>query len=141
MLKLYIGKNDLPSGISFIEDVEAAFPLVTITGSSFQREVIACIENGTYNDEKTFIDRFGEPAKYDWLCTGSKALMLLESRPDVIINFTECGDNALTLLSKLDNGMLYFEDRCKSINFDVDYPVFYKGVSWKGVSQVNSCLC
>lgn len=137
MLEFYIGKENLPKDIPFIYDVESAFPFVIIRGSDFQKRVISEIDNGSYNNNKTFIDRFGLPLRYDCLSTGSKAILLLDSKKDAIINMTECGDNVLGLLEYIEDGKLFFSDRSFEIPFNKDYGVVCNGKRLKGVSQIN----
>ncbi len=141
MLKFYIGRDNLPEGVHLIYDVEAAFIGTAITGSDFQRLVIHEVDKGEYKDSRTFVDRLGRTLGYEDLSAGSKALLLLESIKDCIINFYECGDNAINLLSYLDEGMIFFIDRSTSIPFIKDYPVVYNGKQLKGVSQMNYWLC
>lgn len=125
----------------FIFDVDSAFQSISITGSDFQKMVIKEIDGGSYCNNRTFVDRFGDQLKYENLSTGSKALILLDIKKDTIINFTECGDNALMLLQYIDSGKLFFEDRDTEIPFDKEYNVLYNGNDQKGVSQLNYWFC
>ena len=43
------------------------------------------------------------------LSTGCKTILNILSHPDVCFNLIECGNNALQMLCKLDNGTVYWE--------------------------------
>lgn len=141
MLEIYIGKENLPKDLHLIYDVDAAFYLVPFTGTDFQRKVISEIDKGTYRDERTFIDRFGCPLPADYLCSGTKSLLLLDSVKDSIVNFTECGENALVLLSNITDGKLYLESRTTMLPHVGEFPVMCNGEYWERISQLNYWLC
>ncbi len=141
MLEFYIGEENLPKDVPFIFDVEAAFPLVSMTGTDLQRKIISDVDKGEYRDERTYIDRFGCPLPYMCLSTGSKALLLLDSKKDKIINMSECGDDCLVLLSYISDGKLYFNCRLSGIPWDVDYPVMCNGKMWERISHLNGWFC
>lgn len=140
MLNIYIGKESLPEDKKFIFDVESVFLLVKITGSDFQRKVIEEIEHGSYYDNKRFKDRFGGLLYYSNMSTGSKALFEAEYLINDIINISECGENALRMLSYLNNGNVYFDRRDFALPWDIDYPVTCNGRYWERVTLLNDYL-
>lgn len=140
MLHIYIGKENLPKDMFLIIDADAAFGLVDMSGTDFQKRVIRGIDGGSYGDQSTFVDRFGRSLYYTHMSTGAKALCLLESTRDKIVNFSECGENALRLLSYLDEGHIYLDGRESALPWDVDYAVVCNGRHWDRVSLLNDML-
>ncbi len=140
VLNIYIGKENLPKDKRLIFNPDNAIPLVIITGSQFQREVISIIEKGSYYDNKMFTDRFGGNLYYTSMSTGSKALFEVDFLTDYVINCVECGENALELLTHLDHGNVYLEYRDIDLPWDIDCPVCYNGIELPSISCMNDLL-
>lgn len=56
------------------------------------------IEKATYNDEFSFIDRFGFKLYTDNMSTGCKAAICVNAFPDVVVDTIECGTNVLEFM-------------------------------------------
>ena len=137
MLNIYIGKENLPADKKFINDVEAVFLNVDMYGSIFQKNVIEVIDKGRYLDKSKYIDRFGNHLYLSDLSTGSKALLLTEAFPDMIINFDEVGLNAISLLSGIGEGNIFFSSRSDSILYNKDVTLNGLGIT---VYELNSLI-
>ena len=71
------------------------------------------IEKGTYNDEYSFIDRFGYKLYNTELRMGCRAVLCVMNCPDVIIDLIECVMNdsyVVKIKINLENG-IYVKDR------------------------------
>ena len=110
MLKLSIAEssaNETP-----ITDIEALFKQIRIKGTPEEKAVISKIEHGKYNDESSFIDRFGYKLYLSELSTGCKAALCVLNKPDLQINLIECGINALdVILTTCENGSIIMRER------------------------------
>ena len=103
-LTIYIKGEDSYNRDKFECDVEALFKSISLVKNDFNIKVIEEIEQGTYNDEISFIDRFGFKLYLSNMSTGSKAAICVNTIQDKIINCVECGKNAIN----------YIIDHCKS---------------------------
>ncbi len=140
MLNIYTSMDSLPKDRKFIFDVDPVINAVKITGNEFQRMVIERIEKGSYHNNAMFKDRFGGLLYYNSMSIGSKALFVVEYYSDWVINCTECGENALRLLSYLKEGNIFISNRMNPLPWDVDYPVTFNGRVWERVSLLNDYL-
>lgn len=108
MLKLMIDETET----STKTDIEAMFKQIKVKGTSKEKEVILKIEQGTYNDENSFIDRFGYKLYLSELSTGCKAALCVLNKPTTQINLIECGINALdVILTTCNEGNVIMRDR------------------------------
>lgn len=140
MLNLYIGKESLPDGISFIDDPESVFMTVEITGTEFQRRVLREIEGGEFFDNRRFIDRFGGQLYYDNLSSGSKSLLVAEYYKDRVVNCIDCGENALGYITCLKDGNIYLPKRTIEIPVIDINPVYCYGREWNDMNELNSFI-
>lgn len=140
MINIYTSLDNLPKDKKFIFDTDAILPLVNITGSEFQRKVLREIESGEYHDDKRFKDRFGGLLYYTDMSTGSKALFVADCFKERIINFSECGENVIRLISYIDNCNIYIKDRQRPLPWDIDYSVNFDGRYWDRVALLNDYL-
>lgn len=137
MLNIYIGRDKLPKDKKFILDVETAFLNVDMFGSEFQKSVIKEIDRGEYLDKSRFVDRFGNYLYLSELSTGSKALLLAEAFPNLIINFDEVGLNAIALLDGINNASIYFSSRSDSLFYTKELSLNGSATS---ISILNSLI-
>lgn len=84
-----------------ITDIEKAFSQLNIKGTALERQLIRRIEKGEYNDENSFIDRFGYKLRYDDMSTGCKAALCVANLPNKVIDLKECGINARDAIVEL----------------------------------------
>ncbi len=110
MLKLSIADlsaNEIPK-----TDIEALFKQIRIKGTPEEKAVISKIELGKYNDDSSFIDRFGYKLYLSELSTGCKAALCVLNKPDLQINLMECGINALdVILTTCKTGSVIMRER------------------------------
>lgn len=110
MLKLSIADSNTQE--TPITDVEALFKKIRIKGTPEEMEVISKIEHGKYNDDSSFIDRFGYKLYLSELSTGCKAALCVLNKSDLQINLIECGINALdVILTTCKNGSVIMRER------------------------------
>lgn len=103
-------------------DVYGEFEKLMIDGRDITRMLIEKIESGKYLSPYQFVDRFNHYVDVSDMSMGCKAALLVVYRPDMEINLSECGDNAIgTILSNITEGKvsvhpdvrlsgLYYED-------------------------------
>lgn len=99
MLKLLVSGID-PIPENAIMDAEKAFALSEVRGDEVDKALIKNIENGEYLNHYEFIDRFGCKLSTMFMSTGCKAALSVHNHPELTINCTEAGDNALSELIK-----------------------------------------
>ena len=93
-------------------DIEEEFKKIRLTGKPEERKAIKVIEKGRYNDEYSFIDRFGFKLFTSELSIGCKAALCIINNPDKEFNLMECGVNAEDfIISYLKEGNVVLEDR------------------------------
>lgn len=96
MLKLSITEPNAQE--TQITDIEALFRQIRIKGTAAESAIFSKIEHGKYNDENSFIDRFGYRLHLSELSTGCKAALCVLNNPDLQINLMECGINAIDVI-------------------------------------------
>lgn len=124
MLNIYV--DGIPE-TEMIMDVEAEFLKVRLSGTREERELISVIEKGEYNDDKSFIDRFGYKLYLSELSTGCKAALCVISFPDKVINLHECGFNARdTIINYCSRGNIFINENgvyIREIKKEIDVKV------------------
>lgn len=95
MLTIFV---DTVDSNKIVRNVEEQFAKIRLTGREIERRIISKIEQGTYNDEYSFIDRFGYKLYNTELSTGCKAALCVVNCPDLIIDLIECGMNARDII-------------------------------------------
>lgn len=142
MLKLCIAESN--SFETPITDIEALFKQIRIKGTEEEKAVIAKIEQGKYNDDNSFIDRFGYKLYLSELSTGCKAALCVINKPNMQINLIECGINALdVILSTCKNGSIIMRERgvtIKDYSEDGRIEVELDGYLFTTVERLNYYL-
>lgn len=142
MLKLCIAESN--SFETPITDIEALFKQIRIKGTEEEKAVISKIEQGKYNDDNSFIDRFGYKLYLSELSTGCKAALCVINKPDMQINLIECGINALdVILSTCKNGSIIMRERgvtIKDYSEDGRIEVELDGYLFTTVERLNYYL-
>lgn len=124
MLTIFV---DTVEDNNVVRDVEEQFAKIKLTGSQIERELISKIERATYNDEYSFIDRFGFKLYNTELSTGCKAALCVVNCPELIIDLIECGMNARDLIIGLcKDGKILIQENGVSIMKHVDAPIDVK---------------
>lgn len=95
MLTIYVDEVD---SNDIVRNVEEQFAKVKLAGTQIERRIISEIERGTYNDEFSFIDRFGYKLYNTEMSTGCKAALCVVNCPELIIDLIECGLNARDII-------------------------------------------
>lgn len=144
-LNVYTREEDIPNGMILISDNDSYFSGETLlSGSDFCKIVLKNVDKAEYVSEFCFIGRTKELGNLnkDWLSTGTKTLLNIESSPDLCFNVIECGYNAISLLPLLKRGnilmpkQLYLYDGkykdCDIICNNVQYSVFFNFLSYLG---------
>lgn len=100
-------------------DIEVEFMKFRLKDSMINRKIIEIIEKGKYNDEYSFIDRYGFKLYDSEMSTGCKAALCVANNPDKVFNLIECGINAQdVIITTLKEGNIIIRDRGITI---VDY--------------------
>ncbi len=142
MLKLCIAEsNSLETPKT---DIEALFKQIRIKGTNEEKAVISKIEQGKYNDDTSFIDRFGYKLYLSELSTGCKAALCVLNKPDMQIDLIECGINALdVILSICKSGSVIMRERgvtIKDYSEDGKIEVELDGYLFTTVDRLNYYL-
>lgn len=109
MLKILLGKENWPNNLD--RNVDRLFGrLCNLPNDSVTKYVLLKIENATYCDTISFIDRFGYKLPINCLSTGTKALLLAIQTGEPVC-FDECAGNvfgvAIMLSSFCDMTICY----------------------------------
>lgn len=98
-LTIYIkGENDSNIQLPIARDVELQFLKTRPKKDDYTVKALKEIEQATYNDEYSFIDRFGFKLYLKNMSTGCKAALCVHEFPDTVINTAECGTNVLEFI-------------------------------------------
>lgn len=98
-LTLYIkGENDGDIQLPVARDVELQFLKTRLKKDDYTVKALKEIEQATYNDEHSFIDRFGFKLYSKNISTGCKAALCVHEFPTTVVNTIECGTNALEFI-------------------------------------------
>jgi hypothetical protein len=118
MLNIYTNLDYIGEKI-LIRDCDAFFGGHKMKDTDFGRKVIEKIEQGKYQDEDTFVDRFGRGLYCDCLSTTSKILILAKQDDGShVFMVDELGSNGFDLLLECENASVYIENRL--LEFGVD---------------------
>lgn len=118
MLNVFIG-NKPDNNIIYVEDINAEFDRLGLTGSAVENSFLYNLERGSFIDGEPFayIDRFGFKLRTDEMSTGCKAAICVLRRSDKLINLSECGFNAVgMILSWCKTGNIYIPE------FNIPFP-------------------
>lgn len=140
MLKIFIDEiSNEARNLELINDVEKLFAQLRIEKTNLNMQIISLIEKGKYNDENSFIDRFGYKLYISELSTGCKAALCVVNCPEKLINLVECGNNARDIIISLckqgnillkDNG-IFFKSYASTIEAEVD------GYKFENIDNLN----
>ena len=123
-----------------LTDIEKEFKMIRLSGKDIEKALIKQIEDGTWNDSKSFIDRFGFKLHNSELSTGCKAALVV-ANTDKLVNLRECGLNALDhIISLCKSGNIEVVDtgvtfRTIDINKDID--VELDGYRFSNTDRLN----
>lgn len=111
-----IRRQELSPDLKVIEDVELGFLKFRLLDSELNRRAIATIEDGSYLDEESFVDRFGYKLYKRFLSTGCKAALCVINLSEYVINTIECGVNALSfIIDNCTEGTIIISDESVSL--------------------------
>ncbi len=117
MLNLYVDKEvqnrQVNITIPIVNDVEAEFRKIELTGSEIENKLIQQIDKGKFKNKLQFIDRFDQVLPTKFLSTGCKAALVALHTKDKLINLDECGFNARDIIIRTlkdGNVMIRFPD-------------------------------
>lgn len=142
MLKLSITESNVDK--TSIIDIEALFSQIRLKGTFEEKTVISKIEQGKYNDETSFIDRYGYKLHLSELSTGCKAALCVLNKPNLQISLIECGINAIdVILTICKNGSVIMRERgitIKDYSEDGKIEVELDGYLFTTVERLNYYL-
>lgn len=75
-------------------DIDMEFDKISIEKTPSVEKFLKILDNAIYKSPSQFIDCFNTTLDIDCLSTGCKTALLALFRPDLLIDLTECGDNA-----------------------------------------------
>ena len=142
MLNIYTSMNNIPKDKKFINDNEVFFKSLGLYDRKFVEPILEQIEQGSWRNNTTFVDRFGTVLYSDSISTGSKTLINITSSDDVF-NSNELGLNAIQYLLMNVSGNVYLK---KKSMFNIDYEVdinniMVDGITPGSVSELEELLC
>lgn len=90
-IELYTDIKLIPDMSRYVKDNEAFFNKNKVIWDDIAQQIISFIDRGKYNDEYTFLDRWGVKLYNSFLSTGSKTLLNIHSHPEYVYDFREAG--------------------------------------------------
>lgn len=102
-LTIYLNEQQIPKDIEIIRDIEKSFTYRCMSNTETVRRLLKDIEQADYNDDNSFIDRFGFKLSCNMLSTGTKAALCINAFQDKVIDIKECGTNARNSIIRLLN--------------------------------------
>lgn len=127
MITIYKNKKDIPDNVEYVELNDVFFNQNTVSKLDDRAKVIVeKIDNsrliGKYKIESKFN---GVTLDVDCLSTGCKTVLNVMLFPDKVFCIKECGDNALEVLYKLEDGAVYSDYAV--IPFEMDKVRVFEG--------------
>lgn len=127
MITIYKNKKDIPDNMKYVELNDVFFNQNTVSKLDDRAKVIVeKIDNsrliGKYKIESKFN---GVTLDIDCLSTGCKTVLNVMFFPDKVFCIKECGDNALEVLYKLEDGAVYSDYAV--IPFEMDKVRVFEG--------------
>lgn len=122
-LTIYIkGENDSNIQLPIAHDVELQFLKTRLKKDDYTVKALKEIEQATYNDEHSFIDRFGFKLYSKNMSTGCKAALCVHEFPTTVIDTVECGLNTINfIIANCTEGAVLMSSG--SMLFYVDTPI------------------
>lgn len=110
-LTIYVrGENDSNIQLPIVHDVEIQFHKTRLYKNDYNIKALNEIEKATYNDEFSFIDRFGFKLYTDSMSTGCKAAICVHEFSDTVVDVLECGTNVLNfIISNCTSGAILID--------------------------------
>lgn len=136
-LKVITDKKDINRVVDY-NDIY--FNKIRLENNSITTKIMEEIDKAHYSSESTFIGRdksLGALNK-NLLSTGCKTLLNIAYNPNVCFSVAECGPNALYALSKLNNGIVYWENPVLFLTEDTKCDIEYKGKHYNKYSDFLS---
>ena len=127
MITIYKNKKNIPDNMDYVELNDVFFNQNTVSKLDDRAKVIVeKIDNsrliGKYKIESKFN---GVTLDVDCLSTGCKTVLNVMFFPDKVFCIKECGDNALEVLYKLEDGAVYSDYAV--IPFEMDKVRVFEG--------------
>lgn len=127
MITIYKNKKDIPDNMDYVELNDVFFNQNTVSKLDDRAKVIVeKIDHsrliGKYKIESKFN---GVTLDVDCLSTGCKTVLNVMLFPDKVFCIKECGDNALEVLYKLEDGAVYSDYAV--IPFEMDKVRVFEG--------------
>lgn len=111
-LAVFTDKSKIPKDIKFVNYNDIFFGEVLLNETELVKTVLEKVDRAIYHSPTSFIGRdkdLGALHK-SYLSTGCKTLLNIISNPNICFDVCECGPNALTLLSYIKNGYVYWHN-------------------------------
>lgn len=144
MLKLYL-PDELKDRSDVVRNVDEVFYNMAVKDTETNRKLIEQIEEGTYYDTVSYIDRFGIRSYYEDISIGCKVALSVAQNPDKIFDTVECGNNARdAIILNCKEGSIIFYDMGVTIRdkciFDTPIDVDFCGNHFTTTGKFNSWL-
>lgn len=109
MITIYKDKKDLPKNTEYVELNDVFFNQNTVLRLDDKANtIIEQIDDSKLSGKYKILSKFnGVTLDVDCLSTGCKTVLNVRYFPDKIFCLKECGDNALEVLYKLQDGAIY----------------------------------
>lgn len=144
MLNLFLKDTNIKSDKEIVVDVEKEFSKLKIKGTALEQLIIEKIEKGKYNNETSYIDRFGYKLHYNDMSTGCKAALCVANMPNKVIDLAECGYNARDLIIVLcTDGNIIIEDNGLTIStqYGNNIDVKLDNYRFTSITRLNKYIC
>lgn len=108
-LHIYRSVDEVPSEVRVVSNNDLFFDAKTlIKNTDLVSDILSTIDMACYNSELTFIGRTEELGALNksMLSTGTKTLLNIIAYPDRCFNVVECGQNVLSFIPKIHQGII-----------------------------------
>jgi hypothetical protein len=129
-LNIFETIEEIPQGVEYIKSNDLFFDAKgNIPNSEFAKAVLEHIDNARYFNNKSFIGRFGDDdlQPKSNLSTGSKTLLNIAQNIHQCFNVSECGNNALEMLFRINEGNILWKMPIVWLESDIDCDIMFKG--------------
>lgn len=120
-LNIYTSEEQIPQGVKLITQNDLYFDgLTNLSDDAVSHMIMKTIDHAEYHSPLTFIGRDPHQGALNknLLSTGTKTLLNILQYPSLCFDVCECGNNALCLLTKIQEGnilwrnpvMVYWDD-------------------------------
>lgn len=142
-LAVYTQKEYIPDGMKYIRINDEFFDGFTnLVNTKDVARVLEKIDHATYHSASTFIGRNPKLGALNksLLSTGTKTLLNILANPEICFDVCECGDNALELLIKFNEGNVLWKAPILAYSGDGKCNIDMNGIHYNDFYQLMASV-